>query len=154
MRKTLALSLLFLVSFAVKAIAADNPMVTSLSGETFTVQELKESKNAVLFWRSDCAPCLIEMQHVPEIAITHPDTHIALIALQDKEAMQKQLPENLPNNIEVFFVDKEIRGLLLAFGNERAVLPFSVWLHQDGTICARNYGMLTLERFTNWRKTC
>ncbi len=114
------------------------------------VQALEGERALVVFWRSDCAPCLKEMALLPEMARQNPELTIVVIALKDAADARAYLSE-MPENVRVWVAENEGREVLVAFGNERALaLPYSVMLGTSGERCDWFYGILTREKVKQW----
>lgn len=119
-----------------------------------TMNDLKSGQDLVLFWRSDCAPCLLEIGFLPKISKQFPYLKILLVSLQNKGFTQNHLSKNLPANVEQAVAISDAKAVLQEFGNEKLVLPYSVALRKNGSICAKNYGILGINKINNWIKTC
>ncbi len=114
------------------------------------VQVLEGERALVVFWRSDCAPCLKEMALLPEMARENPELVFVVIALKDAADARAYLSE-MPENIRIWVAEDDGREVLVAFGNERALaLPYSVMLRESGERCDWFYGILTLEKVKQW----
>ena len=108
----------------------------------------------VSFWRSDCAPCLHEMEVLPIIAKQHQNLSVALISLQNVAHTRAHLPA-MPANIHPLVAQADGRELLTAFGNDRMLaLPYSVMLDAKGAVCGKHYGIITPEKINAWWKQC
>ena len=108
----------------------------------------------VMFWRSDCPPCLIELRNIPDMLTAHKDLQVALISLQDMEHTRNKLPK-LPKNVTVLVAQDDGGELLAAFGNDkRLALPYSVILDARGRRCTERNGILTPQILDSWVKQC
>ncbi len=108
----------------------------------------------VLFWRSDCAPCLQELRRLPELAQQHPHLTIALISLEDVGLAAKHLPA-LPANVTSLIARDEVREIVTAFGNDKRIaLPYSVMLDARGGICAKHSGIVATDDLNPWQQQC
>lgn len=122
--------------------------------ENVTISKWLGKQVLVLFWRSDCAPCLKEMAILPDIAKQNEDLTILLISLHDVEHTVSHLPK-LPSNVQKLVAKDDGRILLKNFGNERTLaLPYSVMLSKQGAICEKQYGILSPIKIKEWRKQC
>jgi len=107
-----------------------------------------------VFWRSDCAPCLKEMELLPALAKRNADLPILLISLQDEAHTKAHLPA-LPANVHVLVAKDDGRDTLTAFGNDKILaLPYSVMLDTKGAPCGKRFGVLAAENIQQWRKQC
>lgn len=101
------------------------------------------------FFRSDCPPCLQEMQIIPDIARAHADLTIEVITLDNK------LPQSdFPSNVSVVTGgDKEIE-MVTDSGNRQFALPFSMFLRADGSVCGEHFGIVGTRLVNTWIKQC
>lgn len=119
-----------------------------------TLSNLKNGGALILFWRSDCAPCLLEASLLLEISESHPNLKIKLVALQNMVEFKKHPPKGLQGNVELFVSENNAAEILQEFGNTKSSLPFSVMLHSDGSLCETNYGILGKNEVNHWVKKC
>ena len=135
----------------------DTPVFTALYGDHQEIVRLDRWQGKpllVIFWRSDCAPCLQELAVLPEIAEAYSDLAMVLIALDDVAHTQAHLP-TLPAHVPMLVAHEDARTLLTRFGNDRTLaLPYSVMLNAKGAICAQHYGILSPHTLNKWRTTC
>lgn len=133
---------------------------TELKGEKFVetatipLPRRPEHPLLIAFWRSDCAPCLKEMEILPEIAKGNADMPIALISLHDAEHTRQRLTP-MPKNVQVLVAQQDGKTVLNAFGNTRTLaLPYSIMLDRDAILCKKHYGMISPQLIKDWRKVC
>jgi hypothetical protein len=119
-----------------------------------TAGAAESKKTLVVLWRADCPPCMREMRLLPQIARGHPGLPIELISLQDEETSRKHLASAWPGNVHLRFVSHEGEKTLAMYGDTRRILPFSAFLHEDGSICRKHYGILGMQRADHWVKSC
>lgn len=115
--------------------------------------KLKGEQTLVMFWRSDCAPCLEEMKILPDLAKKNASLTIALVSLQNAEATSANLP-SLPHNVQVFIAQGDGKEVLAKFGDEKLALPFSLMLNADGSVCKKHYGIIGTDIVKDWQKQC
>lgn len=113
-----------------------------------------EGKAVALFWRSDCAPCMRELAALPELAASAPGMRFLVVSLESTAQAQHFVPHVLPDNVTVLAAGGDARKVLAAFGNRKPVLPFSVALHDDGSVCESRYGLTGSERVKKWMASC
>lgn len=156
MRKWLVLWFIMIPALAYGA-NKDALSFTELSGEHLetrkmvTLADFHGQKTLLLFWRSDCPPCLHELALLPKIAKDNPTLSIVLISLQD-EAHTRQHLTAMPANVHVWIAQNNGKEVLAAFGSQ--ALPFSVSLHSDGSACHTHYGILGTDTVKEWEKLC
>lgn len=137
-------TLLLALLFSANAHAEDKASLSfdELHGdkqETVSMEQWKGKPLMVAFWRSDCAPCLLEMKLLPEIAKDNSDLTIALISLHDVEHTRSHLPA-LPENVHTLVAYDDGKKVLASFGNDRTLaLPYSVMLNKKGDVCGKHY---------------
>lgn len=125
-----------------------------LNNKPVTLNECRGKPVLIAFWRSDCAPCLKELEILPDIAKQNPDLSIILISLQDAEHTRTHL-KTMPNNVRVLIAQGDGKQILSSFGNERVLaLPYSAMLGVDGKVCAKHYGILAPGKIKEWQKQC
>jgi thiol-disulfide isomerase/thioredoxin len=161
----LRLAILYLLGFALSASAAEAKIMDDLKFEELRGTQLEQSAAAtpeiwrghstlVMFWRSDCAPCLREIEILPDIAKQNADLPIALISLHDTEHTRAHLTP-MPDNVRILVAQDDGKRVLAAFGNDRTLaLPYSVMLNSSGAICNWYYGIIAPEKVIEWKKAC
>lgn len=132
------------------AWANDGLQFKNMDGEAADLGQAK----LIIFWSSDCAPCLREMAILPDIAKQNADLQLALISLKDAEHTRARLTP-MPENVEVLVAQEDARTVLKNFGNDRTLaLPYSVMLNKKSKVCGKYYGILSPDKVKQWRKTC
>ena len=122
--------------------------------QTITPEMWKGKPALLVFWRSDCAPCLQEMQHFPDMAAQNKDLPIMLISLHDVAHTRRHAPITA-SNVHVLVAENDGKAILSAFGNTRTLaLPYSVMLDATGKVCGKYYGILSPDKIKEWRKSC
>jgi hypothetical protein len=107
----------------------------------------------LLFWRGDCAPCRHEMDALPDLLAAAPDAAVKIVSLEDVKSTQRDLP-HLPARVSVEYMSPETAHKLAFMANTAGALPFSIMLHADGTVCARQLGILGTLTLQHWSKQC
>lgn len=108
-----------------------------------------EGPTLKVFYRSDCPPCVREINIVDAIAREHDDLSVQIITLD-----HKYISFNFPPNVRVIAGNsKEIKSLK-RLGNRNFTLPFSVFMDEDGGVCGTHYGILGTERVDRWIDEC
>ena len=141
-----------------KIAAAAKPVneyhFSMLDGSETTLAPWLGKQALAVFWRSDCAPCLKELELLPVLAQRNPDLPFLLITLQDVQSTKTHLP-HLPANVHILMAKEDGRKVLTAFGNDRILaLPYSVMLDAKAKPCGKQYGILSAETIGQWRKQC
>ena len=133
---------------------------TQLSGKSYqqtrdvSLAEWHGQPLLVLFWRSDCAPCLIELRNLTDITARHKSLSIAIISLHDLNHTRGHLPA-LPRNAHALLANDDASELLAAFGNDKKLaLPYSAMLDSNANLCQKHNGILTPALGNDWVKQC
>jgi len=134
--------------------AYDTPAFTQLSdGKTIAFDTFEGQSLLVAFWRSDCAPCVTEKPILLEVAKEHPLLRIVIVSLQDRATTLKHL--DMPaTNIQILLAKDDATEILRMMNDTRAALPYSVFLHTDGTVCESRTGLLGTRIVEEWMKRC
>jgi thiol-disulfide isomerase/thioredoxin len=107
----------------------------------------------VLFWRTDCAPCLLELQHLPALRRAAGGEPLLLVAMQPREAVAAGL-QRLGRSIPTWIVAEEPGQVLVRFGGAPARLPLAVALDRAGNICRIRHGLIGSNTVKQWAKAC
>ncbi len=139
-----------MISFANPAWANGDLHFTDTNGKPANISQ----NRLITFWSPDCAPCLLEMEILPNIAKQNIDLPMAIISLKDLEHTRARLTP-MPDNIKILVAQEESKSVLTAFGNDMALaLPYSVMLDKKGNICRKYYGIISPDKIKEWRKEC
>jgi peroxiredoxin len=118
------------------------------------IDNWKNQKLLVLFWKSDCPPCLQEMKLLPELAKQNANLQIALISLSNEKDTKEHLGA-MPSNVNILLANDDAKEVLSAFKNNRMLaLPYSVMLNVKGDVCNNHYGIISPDKIKQWRKEC
>jgi thiol-disulfide isomerase/thioredoxin len=153
--KVISILALLLLSLNARAESKYSIAFTELHGakladtKQVTLKQFEDRELLVAFWRSDCAPCLEEMDILPDIAKENNDLPMVLISLHDIEHTRSHLP-TLPGNVHILVAEGDSKKILAEFGNERILaLPYSIMLNANGDICGKHYGILSPDKLKN-----
>ncbi len=105
-----------------------------------------------VFYRSDCPPCVREMEIIPEISRENNELTIEVISF-DENLTAGPLPATLPLNVHIITMKGKEKEVFDKYGNESMALPFSVMLNEDG-VCKRHYGILGTRLIKRWMEAC
>lgn len=102
----------------------------------------------LLFWRADCPPCLIELRHAQDYVEAAAPGHVLFVGLQEpaplaRAAARLGLPETMV-----------VRAPVTVLSGLGKALPLSVALDGAGAVCARQEGLLGLDRLRAWKNRC
>lgn len=122
--------------------------------KTISLKDLENSKSVLIFWRSDCAPCLREISMLPDITRNITGLRILLVGLQNINDFRKHIPANLPENIEITVANNDINTVLQFFAGDKKSIPLSVALKRTGEFCDKQSGILTSTKLEKWKESC
>lgn len=134
--------------------AAPALSLTSLDtpATTTTLARLEGAPRVVVFWRTDCAPCLIELPMLEQLK-PGPGS-IVLVGLDDGDAERRVLAQRAPDLHGAWAATGDAAAILTAFGGPPPRLPLAVAIDRSGRICARHHGLLGSERIESWIRQC
>jgi thiol-disulfide isomerase/thioredoxin len=135
-----------------------SPAFTDLSGRARSLADLKGHPAVLVFWRSDCGPCQIELKAVEGMEQAAAPAPLVTVALQDRATAAAYL-KTLPKQPRTTFVapaatNADVEKILLAWGGEPPRLPLAVAINARGSICRRHSGLLGTDRITDWVRQC
>ena len=116
--------------------------------------ELSGQPAVLVFCRSDCGPCLVELRGLADIEAAASPAPVVTIALEDRAAASRALRKMGVQPRHSWFSETPSRDVLLAFNTPPPRLPLAVALAPDGTICARRIGLLGTDRVRTWAAQC
>lgn len=116
--------------------------------------ELNGQPAVVLFWRSDCAPCLEELEQLPKLRAAAGTMRLLLLGLEAAPAQQSRLSAMGVSWQDAWYTLQEPASVLGAFGGYPPRLPLSVMLDANGNICARRSGVLGPQLIREWLESC
>lgn len=109
----------------------------------------------LVFWRSDCAPCINEMPLLFSYALTHTNVEIALIGLDKSDAVRARLADaQPPANVRIYATNADAKSVLRHFGNDRLALPYGVYVKGNGSLCGAHYGPFGTDIIDQWVGSC
>ena len=86
-----ALALLASPTFAAQAARPDVRLQSQ--GQPMSLEQVEKGRAAiVVFWRSDCAPCLKELEQLPRMRREARPLHLILVDLESAQELQPVLP--------------------------------------------------------------
>ncbi|HMA49442.1 MAG TPA: hypothetical protein VKP60_06790 [Magnetospirillaceae bacterium] len=108
----------------------------------------------LIFWRADCAPCLIELRQAKDYLSAAPPGRVLFVGLQERAALRASAEKARLPAAQVVRATAAPEAVLTAFGGSPPALPLAVALDKDGAICARHSGLLGTELMRQWVLTC
>lgn len=107
----------------------------------------------ILFWRTDCAPCLLELQHLAALRRASGSKPLVLVALQSQADLDEGLLR-LGTPISTWRAVEDPRTVLLRFGGSPPRLPLAVALDRCGEICRAHHGLVGSNIVKKWIRAC
>lgn len=110
-------------------------------GSFLRLSELPPRMTLVNFWRADCPPCVAELPLFIEMA-RREGFRLVTVALQTPSETRDFWPRvpGDPASHLALHGPSEPRGLLRRFGNSSGIIPYTILLHRNGWICAKQSG--------------
>lgn len=141
-------------------ISADSSLIGQLApdfvladqaGKTHRLSDYRGRRVLVNFWATWCAPCLREMPSLvqAQTKFSEHDSIILGIGMDEPRRINAFLTDH-PVNYPILFGDADATATLKAWGNPRALLPYSVMIGADGRIMATHAGPLSPTQMQQW----
>jgi hypothetical protein len=108
--------------------------------------------SVLLFWRTDCAPCLLELRNLPELTRAARPGRLVLIALQPRDELARGLRRLGP--VQTWRAMEDPASVLVRFGGKPPSLPLAVALDPKGKVCRVRHGLLGRNIVAEWIKAC
>ncbi|MEM9963834.1 MAG: hypothetical protein AAGC58_00645 [Asticcacaulis sp.] len=110
------------------------------------------------FWDRDCAPCLVELAHLPAFTDQYSDMRFVAIATGDIRRSRQWLARRplatSKRPITLLKVANDPAGVMRGMGNKSGAYPFNVAINTRGEVCAYGVRMLDREGIEVMRKAC
>lgn len=107
----------------------------------------------LMFWASDCPPCLVEMRGF--LAIKRQAAMPIIIVTQDWGRRERMLLEKPRANGAIIVESRQsFENLLGYFGDTENSIPYSVLINPDGTACIAHLGVLTAPKMREMQSEC
>jgi thiol-disulfide isomerase/thioredoxin len=137
-----------------KAASLSEVRFDALGGGPRSLAGLKGKPAVLVFWRSDCAPCLIELRGLAGLQAAAVPAPLVTIALEGPASAAEALHKMDVSPERAWLARTDARRTLLAFGAAPPRLPLSVALDSRGAVCAQHVGLLGTDRVRQWVKQC
>jgi hypothetical protein len=145
-----------LLAFAASAapLPAPNLLVAPLvAGPSRSLGSFSGSAHVVMFWRSDCAPCLIELSNFRAFERVT-DNHVLLIAAEPAADARRTLERLGVPLTQAYAATGAPEALLAAVSNGGRRLPYAIALTPQGQMCDRHVGLLGTDQAHAWMQQC
>jgi len=124
-----------------------------MGGKSVSVTALGGKPVILLFWRSDCGPCLVELQGLAALRRAAAPAKVVTVALQDRSSAATASKRWRIPTPSAWIATGDARTTLVTYGGAPR-LPLSVALDPHGAICARHVGLLGTDLATRWSRQC
>ncbi len=113
-----------------------------------------DQPTVLIFWRADCAPCLIELRQATDYLAAAGPGRVLFVGLQDGAALRTAAVKAGLPMAQVARTSEAPEAVLTAFGGAPPTLPLAVALDRNGAVCARRKGLLGTDLMRQWMLTC
>lgn len=158
MRRSAAWLSVLLLAVALAGPSAASPRnlrLADLDGTPRSLASLAGRPVVVVLWRSDCGPCLVELQGLAGLQAAAAPARLVTLSLDDTAAAARRALAKLGVAPQFAWRALEPGGKVLTdFNGPPPRLPLAVALDRKGAICARRLGLLGTERAQAWARQC
>lgn len=138
-----------------------NPHLSALDGAaiigtnaTFRSGVLQGRNALVMFWASNCPPCLVEMQGFARIKAAADGTPIIVIVERYGTREQGLLANPRNGGALILNVGSNFRTLLVEYGDNEAALPYSILMGRTGSACIAHLGLMNPRAISDMQAEC
>lgn len=117
---------------------------------------LKGRTRILMAWRSDCAPCLLELRHISALERVSEAKGVELIALAldpPPVAVGKLNTLGVRPRRSWYALDNDDQ-VIAALGQDLPALPVSIAISRRGEMCGRRIGVLGTDIVRSWAGQC
>lgn len=129
-------------------------VLTSLGAEGGVVRIPSGRPALIVFWRSDCAPCVEGLVHKPLLQSAAGKLRTLWVALEPAGKAQQALARFSIAPSDVYATTDDPARLLLTYGGAPPRLPLAVLLDGRGRVIDRRHGLLGLDTVRMWARRC
>ena len=152
------LALLALVTAALVAHSAAEastkvPPLQRLDGAQVELP-VSSAPTILLFWRSDCAPCLLELSDLVALRASAPNARVIPVGLQAAAALRPALARLGLRADDTLRTTEDPARLLVRLGGAPPRLPLAVAFRKGGELCGRHSGLLGRDQVRAWAQAC
>lgn len=140
-------------SFPARA-AMDLTFMDETKGEEgpTTFNALKGRSSVILFWRSDCPPCLRELSNISDFASAYPNFVFVVVSFEDDKGELPAKFQSLPSNVLHWQSETSTQKALQKTGGH--ALPYTLVLDRNAEICRRHQGLIGTDLLKKWSRRC
>jgi len=125
-----------------------------LSGSARGIADLAGRPAVLVFWRSDCGPCLVEFQGLADLQDAARPGRLVTVAVEDSSSARETLSRMKFSPAHAWMVDGTPERVLSAFADGPPRLPLAVAVDSRGLLCKRHIGLLGSNRVRKWMHQC
>ena len=127
----------------------------ALGAERRPSVHIPDGRPAVLaFWRSDCAPCLIELGEMALLKRAAGSLRLFWVALEPALTTRQTLSRRAFPAIDIYTTDTDAAQALVAFGGAPPRLPLAVLIDGRGRVLDGRRGLLGADIIRSWARQC
>lgn len=119
---------------------------SKLPDENGVSQDLNQYKGKIVvlnFWATWCPPCREEMPELSELYKEYKNKNVVVLGVAiDELSAVKEFTTTTPVNYPIFASEDEGSNLNLQFGNDKAVLPYTVVINANGSVVETYFGRI------------
>lgn len=135
--------------------AAPGLALTTLDGSARAdLQTFRGQPQIVMFWRSDCARCIIELGYVRLLENAATPAALITVALQPAGEARAKAEDLGLHPARSFALAEDPANALARVSQGGRRIPYALALDSQGRVCARHTGMLGAQRIRDWAKQC
>jgi hypothetical protein len=119
-----------------------------------SLRDLAGKTRVALLWRSDCAPCVIELRNFAALEAAVGQGRLITIALEPAAKARAALARLGVKAHPAYAAAGDPQLFLEAVSNGGRRLPVSLALDRGGRICRFHVGLLGTDRVHEWAAQC
>ncbi len=142
-----------LASLLLSALLGATPPTLHL--QTLSGHEVaRRSPVVLMFWRSDCGPCRLELGDLAALRRAAAPMAVRLVGLQAPKALAQGLRAGSLSEDSSLWTAQDAGEVLTSYGGPPPRLPLAVALDAQGRVCARRTGLLGTDQLKAWAIEC
>ena len=110
------------------------------SGKKFEPKAYFGKKSIMMFWRSDCAPCLVEVAGFDKVRQAAGNIPIIMVVPSFNKKDQYFLQKPIKYSAHIVLYKGNYNKMLEYFGDPEGGVPYSVMFDENGKGCISNLG--------------
>ena len=131
-----------------------NPSAPSQTLSQVMATKPANSVSIIMLWRSDCAPCLVELLRLNALRKAAGSGQVTTLALEAPIVARATAQNRALNVLDGFATTESPRRVLASAGQNVALLPTSVAISANGRVCDSHVGILGTDQIREWVRKC